>query len=241
MCDALGMTISPTAIRVASGRLVDLLYTRLEDVLLSDIAAGLAHQERFTGHCPLHPTVAQHSLAVEHIAVELWCRSEPAKDPDRGSLAAMRRAALLHDAAEAYVSDVSSPAKRALRAITVDWYSGESNFDSLEGDVQAAIDARFDCAPGNWAGLVKEADDLAYLYESKYADWGEPDRELPDWLKRDLYVARCYGEHPQSGEFLVDGGEAAFLRRAAALGMRDTVPIGTDRNPCDDADCPWCA
>jgi hypothetical protein len=65
---------SPTAIRVASGRLVDLLDMRPEDVLLSDIAAGLAHQERFTGHSPLHPTVAQHSLAVEHIAADLYRR-----------------------------------------------------------------------------------------------------------------------------------------------------------------------
>jgi hypothetical protein len=128
------------------------------------------------------------------------------------------KAALLHDAAEAYVSDVSSPAKRAMRDLDC---GHDSPFDSLEWDVQAAIEDRFGCAPGAWAELIKEADDLAYLYESKYADWGEPDRELPDWLKRDLYVARCYGEHPQSGEFLVDGGEAAFLRRAAALGMRD--------------------
>jgi hypothetical protein len=147
------------------------------------------------------------------------------------------RAALMHDAAEAYVSDVSSPAKRAMRDI--DCFPVTSPFDSLEGDVQEAIEDRFDCAPGDWADLIKEADDLAYLYESKYDAWGEPDRELPDWLKRDLYVARCYIlQHPLE---VVDGGEAAFLRRAAALGMRDTVPIGTDRNPCDDADCPWCA
>ena len=216
------MTISPTAIRVASGRLVDLLDMRPEDVLLSDIAAGLAHQERFTGHCPLHPTVAQHSLAVEHIARDLTYRRDllRSKYHSTEEHKAIGRAALMHDAAEAYVSDVSSPAKRALRRI--DDSLPSSTFDDLEEQIQVeAIEERFDCAPGDWAELIKEADDLAYLYESKYADWGEPDRELPDWLKRDLYVARCYGEHPQSGEFLVDGGEAAFLRRAAALGMRD--------------------
>src|SRR3954464_11989020 len=94
-----------TAIRTASGRLVDLAAFRPEDVLLSDIATSLAHQDRYTGHCPLHPTVAQHSLAVEHIALYLL-PDEMAVDTDPQAAALqLSRAALMHDAEEAYTSD----------------------------------------------------------------------------------------------------------------------------------------
>lgn len=191
---------SPTCIRVASGALVDLAALRPEDILLSDIAASLAHQERFTGHCPLRPTVAQHSLAVERIAAELFDGDAPL---------ALRRASLMHDAAEAYVSDVSAPAKRAMRQ-----KSGldRSAFDWIEFDCALAVARRFDCTPAGWESIIHEADMLAYAYEMSWDGWGEPEGGPPPVWVAPL-VRICY--------LPSDGGEAEFLYRALALGMRD--------------------
>lgn len=218
-----------TAVRVNSGRLIDLVNPQVDDILMADIAVSLAAQERFTGHCPLKPTIAQHSLAVEHIVGELWARpdNDGAVPIWPSAPVELLREALMHDAAEAYVSDLSSPAKQALRAVlrgaaarnSSRTRAADSMFDKLEHGIMLAVRERFGVT-SSWGDLVHEADVLAYEYESGYAGWN-PYASAPDWLKRDLYVARCYGGHEMSNEFLVDGGEAAFLRRAAALGMRD--------------------
>lgn len=216
-----------TAVRVNSGLLIDLVNPQVDDILMADIAVSLAAQERFTGHCPLKPTIAQHSLAVEHIVGELWARMGGGALSAQERTAALREA-LMHDAAEAYVSDLSSPAKQALRAVlrgaaarnSSRTRATDSAFDKLEDGIMAAVRVRFGIT-NNWGDLVHEADVLAYEYESGYMGWN-PYASAPDWLKRDLYVKRCYDTDGAGVGFeMPDGGEAAFLRRAAALGMRD--------------------
>lgn len=220
-----------TAVRVNSGRLIDLVNPQVDDILMADIAVSLAAQERFTGHCPLKPTIAQHSLAVEHIVGELWAREDGAADIAWAAPGALLREALMHDAAEAYVSDLSSPAKQALRAVlrgaaarnSTRTRATDSAFDKLEDGIMLAVRERFGISNA-WGDLVHEADVLAYEYESGYAGWN-PYASAPDWLKRDRYIAACYGLRFVGTSIVVrdndDGGEAAFLRRAAALGMHD--------------------
>lgn len=70
---------------------------RVEDVHIHDIAHALAHQCRFTGHTRSFYSVAEHSVRCADLV-----------DPD------FALDALLHDAAEAYLGDVSSPLKRVL-------------------------------------------------------------------------------------------------------------------------------
>lgn len=82
-----------------TGRMVDPLNLRVEDVHEADVAHALAHVNRFGGHARRAYSVAQHSLACSRLAAVL----------DRSTVAQL--AALLHDAAEAYLGDVIAPIK----------------------------------------------------------------------------------------------------------------------------------
>jgi uncharacterized protein len=70
---------------------------RIDRIDLEDIAHGLAYQCRFNGQTRAFYSVAQHSLMVASILPP-----------------PMHRAALLHDAAEAYLGDIVKPLKRLL-------------------------------------------------------------------------------------------------------------------------------
>lgn len=77
---------------------------------LADVAVALSRMPRFTCHSSSVYTVAEHSIAV---ALECLVRARRA---GYTSLEAKRVAlcGLLHDAAEAYVGDITSPLKRHL-------------------------------------------------------------------------------------------------------------------------------
>ncbi len=79
-------------------------------VVLSDVMFALEHIHRYTGHVGPY-SVASHSVHVWRYALEL------------GADEATARAALLHDAHEAYVGDVSTPLKLALGAV---WHGVEA-------------------------------------------------------------------------------------------------------------------
>lgn len=80
--------------------------------MLQDIAHHLAQINRFTGAASRPYSVAEHSLLVERIGAA------------RGASPMLRLALLMHDAHEAYTSDLSSPAKGALGS---EW----RNFETL--------------------------------------------------------------------------------------------------------------
>lgn len=90
-------SISQVWILTYTGREFHPFNPCIEDIDIVDIAHALSNECRFTGHCKPNYNVAQHSLILSYIV------------PQEHALAA-----LLHDAAEAYTRDISSPQKEHL-------------------------------------------------------------------------------------------------------------------------------
>lgn len=96
------MPITPDGnwINTASGIAFHPLDPRAEDVSITDIAHSLSQECRYTGHTRMFYSVAEHSVLVAKGVKVLG-----------GSLNEQRWG-LLHDATEAYLSDISSPVKK---------------------------------------------------------------------------------------------------------------------------------
>lgn len=103
----------------ASGRKFYLGRPDRSMVYLYDIATHLAKLCRFTGASVEHYSVAQHSVYVSRMCAHLPLQH--------------RRWALLHDAAEAYIGDVSNPLKSILPC-----------YRTVEARVEFAIEQAFD-------------------------------------------------------------------------------------------------
>jgi 5'-deoxynucleotidase YfbR-like HD superfamily hydrolase len=114
------------------------LEPRIDHVAIEDIAHGLAYQCRFNGQTREFYSVAQHSLIVASLV------------PPH-----LRLAALLHDAAEAYLGDMVKPLKVLLPA-----------FALIEDQVSAIIAAAFDIDFSDY-GPIKRADLIALATEKR--------------------------------------------------------------------------
>jgi hypothetical protein len=85
-------------IRTNSGLYVNVFEPTSEMIRVEDIAHALASMPRFGGHLNKHYSVAQHSVRCCEMAVSL-------ED---------KKAALMHDASEAYMLDIPTPIKAKL-------------------------------------------------------------------------------------------------------------------------------
>ena len=111
----------------------------IDDVAIEDIAHGLAYQCRFNGQTQDFYSVAQHSLIVMQIVPEEY-----------------RLAALLHDAAEAYLGDMVKPLKNLF-----------PEFSTIEARVMEIIGHRFGVDLANLHPSIKQADRIALATEKR--------------------------------------------------------------------------
>ena len=136
-----------------TGRYINPLDPNKNDICIRDIAHHLSYSCRFNGACSKFYSIAQHSILVSILV------------PNEYALEA-----LLHDAAEAYTSDIVRPLKWRLPEIVV-----------VENLIANKIGKKFGLAH-NYKDLItiKRADDIAlsaeayYLMKSKGSEWNLP-------------------------------------------------------------------
>lgn len=114
------------------------LEPRIDRVAIEDIAHGLAYQCRFNGQTCEFYSVAQHSLVVASLVPP-----------------GLRLAALLHDAAEAYLGDMVKPLKVLL-----------PEFAAIEDKVTLIIGEAFGVDFSDYAP-IKQADLIALATEKR--------------------------------------------------------------------------
>lgn len=158
-----------------------------------EIAHALSMQCRFTGQCERFYSVAEHSVLVSEIM------EANGDDPYEG---------LLHDAAEAYLSDIATPWKTLL-----------PDYKRLEKDLERKV-REFYCLPPEITPECKRADSIALLVEARSllpmggADlWGHFEHVAKDasaWI--DAYHG-VYALTPA-------GAKTAFLHRFEKLTRR---------------------
>ena len=155
-----------TWIATLSGARVDYLHPDPSTIHLEDIAHALAGINRFTGHTAGRYSVAQHCVYASHTV------------PSR-----FAKVALMHDAAEAYMQDLSQPLKVAMRLIHKD-NNGKTAYDILENRMHQAVAERFGVdypfpSPVKIADLrllATEAEDLGF----GTLNWDLPEPRYPD-------------------------------------------------------------
>lgn len=139
------------------------LDPRLEEFQAEDIAHALSLLCRANGHVPHFYSVAQHSI---------YCAREAEK---RGFSKRVQLACLLHDASEAYLSDVTRPVKRHM-----------GQYLKIEEHLQAKAYEAFGLGDlSEWEqAAVKEMDDALLSYELRALmniDHVKVDRPAENW------------------------------------------------------------
>ena len=133
------------------------------DICIEDIAHALALVNRFAGHTPEPISVAQHSVCVARLV-----------------RAGLKRQALLHDASEAYIGDVTKWLK------ATDLFAG---YRQLEMHMQADIFMRFG-EPVLLHHDIEFADRLMVRFEGQMAfgqSWIVQHPDLPEGQPHDNY------------------------------------------------------
>lgn len=195
--------------RTHSGIQFDLSDPKPAMVTLEDIAFALGNIVRFTGHVSERWTVAHHSVLVALLMREA------------GATPLEQMGGLFHDAAEAYVNDLSSPMKVAM----AQYPGGAEAYKAVEAKVVKAISRRFDLHESFLhSDQVKAADLGALAVESRdYLPGAVSTKNLPEAHKwhaeiHMAYAETLYGAIEDGPEILPDGYRlfkraVSFLRR----------------------------
>lgn len=148
-------------VQTRSGRAVDLLDTKPEQIYAEDLAVQLARIPRWNGATIGRPDevypVAMHSVLVSML---LPADASPA----------LKLVALLHDAHEAYTGDMPSPVKWAIRHVLRRNGCAVDPFRYISDMVQDAVlrAVGFEHVLCAWHDAIKTADMLALALEDRY-------------------------------------------------------------------------
>lgn len=161
-------------IRTFTGKYVNPLDLKPDDVCIEDIAHHLSLICRFTGASPFHYSVAQHSVAVAGFMFANHGTKEAGL------------AGLLHDASEAYLNDIASPVKHDPRM---------SFYREAEDRAERIIFTKFGLDHALLA-LTKVEDDKVFFAETRNW-WGEDPAYAihsrnPQWVEREFLQAYEY-------------------------------------------------
>lgn len=147
---------------------------RPEHIYIPDIAYQMASASRFTGCLDVDRyTVGMHSLEV------MWWIEKQSKDP------LMKLMGLIHDAAEAYVADISTPFKRSGRL---------GDYTTLCDEIMLAVSRHIgipDMTDSTMPDIVRRADAVllnteAIRFYRVYPPWASTDLEEKEWLFESL-------------------------------------------------------
>lgn len=176
-----------------SGRLIDIENFTVDDVYLEDISHSLAKLQRFNGNLPINIsyTVGEHSINLTMIIIKLF-----------GIRAAVIYA-LLHDATEAYLSDLLSPVKNIL-----------TDYKNLENYINNIIMKRFEIELSeDKRDIIKNKDKRIMLDEVETI---MPDKYVLYQQETGLEKLGChimYNNHPATVK-------QCFLTMAKNLGIK---------------------
>lgn len=139
-------------LRLSHGRTADLRKLASEDMSIEVIANSLSKINRFSGHTKRPYSVAAHSVLVSKLVPS-----------------GLALHGLLHDAAEAYVGDVTSPVKTWMRAL-----DGVA-YDCVEAAVMCQLALHYGLRWGSRTiELVHAADMRALILEQMVLQGVEP-------------------------------------------------------------------
>lgn len=161
-------------IQTYTGKQFWALDPRPEEVDIEDIAHSLSMLCRFNGHCKEFFSVAEHSTIMTKL---LYTTNE-------------KKWALLHDAAEAYITDIPKPIKNCL-----------PEFKEIEDNILRAIATKFELEypiPPQ----IKDADLLMLSTEREIllSEPPEPWRWLPEPV--DTRIIQCLSPKEAKEEFM---------------------------------------
>ena len=149
-----------SSIALYNGDFFDFNDPESHDFDIDVISHALANICRFTGHTIRHYSVAEHSVLVSRLL------------PDRYALDG-----LMHDAAEAYIGDVSSPLKALL-----------PEYRKIEEKVEKALARHFGTSYP-MPDVVKAVDKSLYLAEVRQMTYGSDKLWSRDKVAPDVMIA----------------------------------------------------
>ena len=206
-----------------TGKRIDLINPTREMVDIEDIAHSLSMICRYNGHCRDFYSVAEHSVMVEAMGSQILLRREaernsgklstvvvPLASPPRPTSEIVQQslALLLHDAAEAYIGDITTPLKRGLESVGGDVVYPQS--EAKQSKIEE-LERRWLLAIGEAFGLGERLADPSDVI--RQADEKVMTVEVPMLFHP---VQSCWWDvrsRPRSGEMVIQCWTPAEARR----------------------------